>query len=179
MKLSAMIVLCLAFLLSSCSSTKSVSGFYQAHKREKGVLNFTLPGWLIWLGTGIAHESVKEQEAKVALQLAKKVKRLRFMVMEDKNTASHTEISSLVSNLRKDNFEDLIYVKEGTTTFTFMIREKKDKIRNLFFLVSEDDELVMMEMKSNLRYSDISKLIKQFSKELKIDKPLKKPLPQA
>lgn len=161
-------------VLVSCSSTKSVSGFYHANKKD--AVNFTVPGWLIWFGTGIANEYVKDPEIKAGLAIAKKVKRVRLLVKEKENQVPASDVATLVNNLRNDHFEDLIYVKDGTTTFSMMIREKKDKIRNLFILVHEPDQLMMIEMKTRLRYKDIRNLIHSFKKEIK---PLKKQLPQA
>lgn len=168
-----------AIFLSSCSSTKSVSGFYHAHKRDEGTVNFRVPGFLIWLAAGIAHQSVKEPETRAGLAVAKKIKGMRFMVNEERNHIPADEVAQLISNLRKDNYDDLFYVKDGATTFSLMIREKRDKIKRMFILVQEPDEFIMMEMKTNLKIRDIQELIKSFKKEIKIEKPKEKVLQQA
>ena len=72
----------LLLLLSSCSVPNAGSSFYQAHKRKQGVRNFALPGWLIYTGTGFAHDIVKEEEVRVLMQVARKVKKLQFMLDE-------------------------------------------------------------------------------------------------
>jgi hypothetical protein len=174
MRLSIFALLGLTIFLTSCNSTKSISNFYHAHKREKGTVNFRIPGFLIWMGTGIAYESIKEPETRAGMKIAKKIKGLRFMVNEDANTIPQEEVHALLANLRQDKFEDLLYVKDQETTFTLMIKEKKEKIKRIFLLVQEPDEFVLMEVKTSLKIKDIQKLIKSFQKEIKIEKPKEK-----
>jgi len=178
MKTNLFSIVMISFLLSSCGGNRYVGDFYREYKHEKNTVNIALPGWLIWLGTGIANEFVNEPEAKAGMEIAKKVKGLRILVMEDKNTVDRKDINKLVSKVQKQDFDEWIYVKEGKTSFNFLIREKDNMIRNILILVSEEDEFVMVSMKSKIKYKDLKKLIKQFGKELKVEEPLKK-LPQA
>jgi hypothetical protein len=179
MRLLTIAFIGLAIFLSSCSSTKSVSGFYHAHKRDEGTVNFRVPGFLIWLASGIAYESVDEPETRAGLAVAKKIKGMRVMVNEDRNEIPAEEVNQLISNLRKDRYEDLFYVKDGSTTFSLMVREKREKIKRMFILVQEPDEFVLMELKTSLKIKDIQELIKSFKEEIKIEKPKEKVLQQA
>lgn len=179
MKSRILPLLGLAILLSSCGGNREISQFYHKHKRGKDVTNFTVPGWLIWFGTGLANEFVKKPDEKAALRIAKEIKQIRLLVAEDQQVIPEAEVTQLISNLKKDNFEDLIYVKDGETQFSMMIREKNKRIKNLFILVNDKGDLVMISLKANLHYNEINRLVKSFGKKLKLEKPLKKPLPQA
>ena len=145
--------------LSSCSSPKTTAQFYHTHKHKQGVTNFKVPGWLVWMGGGLAQSLVQDPEAKAGLRLARKVKKLRFMATEGDNPITAVEVSDFVSHIRTSGFEDLIMVKEGSSTVHILSRERKDKLRNLVILVNDEEEFVYMDMKSRLKYEDLSELV--------------------
>lgn len=152
----------LAVLFSSCGSPGAVSSFYHEHKRKEGVQNMTIPGWLIYAGTGIAHDFVDDEDTKMMLRLAKKVKRLQFMVAEEHSPISQTDIRAFVENARADHFEDLILVRDKSTTVNVMVREKRDKLRHLIFLVNDDSDFVFLNMRTNIKMKDIAKIVDYF-----------------
>lgn len=135
-------------------------------------MNFTVPGWLVWFGSGIANEIVKDEDIKVGLRLARKVKKLRFMIAEEHNPITQSEINSFVRQLKQNNgFEDLVYVREENTNVNILVRDKKEKIRDIVILVSEDDEFIYFNMKSKIKYKDIAEVVNHFlKKELGIEK---------
>ena len=147
------------FALSSCNSPKTTAQFYHAHKHKEGVTNFKVPGWLVWMGGGIAQGFVQDPDTKAALRLARKVKKLRFMATEDYNPITTAEVNEFVNHIRGNGFEDLIMVREGSSTVHILSREKKEKLRNLVILVNDEEEFVFMDMKSRLKYEDLSELV--------------------
>ena len=118
-----------------------------------------MPGWLVWVGGGIAQGLVQDPEAKAGLRLARKVKKLRFMATEDYNPITTAEVSDFVNNIRSAGYEDLLQVKEGGSTVHILSREKKEKLKNLVILVNDEEEFVFMDMKSRLKYEDLSELV--------------------
>ncbi|MCB0593019.1 MAG: DUF4252 domain-containing protein [Lewinellaceae bacterium] len=153
------IVLLALFSLFSCSSPKTTAQFYHTHKHKEGVSNFKMPGWLVWIGGGIAQGLVQDPEARAGLRLARKVKKLRFMATEDYNPITTAEVSDFVNNIRSAGYEDLLQVKEGGSTVHILSREKKEKLKNLVILVNDEEEFVFMDMKSRLKYEDLSELV--------------------
>ena len=118
-----------------------------------------MPGWLVWVGGGIAQGLVQDPEARAGLRLARKVKKLRFMATEDYNPITTAEVSDFVNNIRSAGYEDLLQVKEGGSTVHILSREKKEKLKNLVILVNDEEEFVFMDMKSRLKYEDLSELV--------------------
>ena len=164
MKNIFLIFLGLSFILSSCATTNSTAGFYSKYKKTPGVQNFKLPGWLISSGSGIAKSFMKEEDKDVEalLKLVKKIKNLRLMVAEDYNPIPANESRELVNNLRKNDFDDIIFVRDGTTTVNIMINlnEKKEKIKDLMIMVNEEDQFVFLSAKTKIKYQDIADLVK-------------------
>ncbi len=166
------------FLLLSatlCPAQNPAADFYRQHKREKGVRNVKIPGWLVWFGSGIAHDIVKNEDAKVALKLARKVKKMRFMIAEDKNPIPVTAVQNFISESRRSDYTDLIYVRDGETTVNIMGQIKKnDKFKNLIFMVREEDEFIFFHMKSNIRMSDLSEMINHLMTDFPINDKTRK-----
>lgn len=171
-KLPFLLVL-FSLILSSCGSPKTAKQFYNKHKRKEGVSNASVPGWLVWLGTGLAYHSIQNEEAKMGLKLAKKVKRLRFMQAENKEVISPKEVSEFLGNLRANKYEDLIMIKDGPQTVSIMVRDTETKLKNIMVLVDQEDEFVFMSMKSSLKYKDLSKVISYYINDFKGEKPTK------
>lgn len=154
-----LIALCTSIALSSCQSPKTAAQFYQTHKRQKGVQNFKIPGWLIWTGAGIGKAFVKEPEAKAALQLAKRIGKVRMMMTEETSPISAKEVSAFLGHIKSDGYEDLLQVRSEGTTVSILVLEKKEKLRNMLILVNEEDSFFYFDLKTRLRYKDLSKMI--------------------
>ena len=152
----------LAIALSSCSSPRTTTQFYHTHKVKEGVINFKIPGIVTWMGSGIARKAVKDPSAKAALKLAQKARRMRIMVAEDVSIISNSEIYSFISNIKKNGYEDLIQVRDGSTLVTIMARDKNERLRNLLILVNEEDNFVYFDLKSRMKYEDLSDMINYF-----------------
>lgn len=173
------LLLSLSLLLISATivqAQRPAAEFYRQNKHLEGVRNFKIPGWLVWFGSGIAYDMVKDEDAKVALKLARKVKKMRFMIAEDQNPIPTASVNNFVSESRRSGYADLIYVRDGATTVNVMGRIKKnDKFKDLVFMVQENDEFVFFHMKSNIKMKDLSEMINHFMTDFPInDKTRKK-----
>lgn len=163
-----------SFSISAISQNSCIKKFYHEHKKEEGIRNFMIPGFLIWFSTGIANEIVDGEEAKTFLKFAKKFKTIRLLVQNDHNSISKVDYNQLIFDAKKGNYEELIYVKEKGKTFHIMGREKKDKLKNLLILVSSEDTFVMMSMKTKIKIKDLNSLINDLMKLEKVREKLKK-----
>lgn len=155
------------FVLSSCSSPSTSGAFYSKYKHTQGVQNMKVPGWVIWMGSGIARPFVKDKEVRAGMRLAKKVKKLRFLMAEDANPIPYADVQNFVGNLRNNNYDDLIYVKEQGMMVTIMAKDNKEKIKDLLVLVHEEDEFVFFSAKTNIKYDDLSDMIQTFLQDVK------------
>ena len=164
MRIPVLLYCAIAFAFTSCSSPKTTAQFYQTHKKQPGVVNFKLPGWAIWLGGGIAYNSIKKEETKVALRYARKIGKLRLLASEKGTALPEAELNAFVSHIKDNGYEDLLQVDSPGSSVRIMARDKKDKIKNLLLLIRDEDGFVFMDMKSRIKYSDISDLINYFIK---------------
>ena len=135
------------------------------------------------MGGDIARRHVEDDpEAKAALNLMKKVRNGRFLIVEDaEEPIPAKSFDKMVKKLKKRNrFEDLIMVKTGDTRVNFMIREGRrgSLVKNMLVLVSEGDTFVMASLKTKLKYSEITEFVNEVmkaTKEEEAERPAKKP----
>ena len=163
-------LLFLPFFFTSCGTPNSVAGFYQKHKRKKGVRNFKLPGWAVWVGSGLAHDMVKDEDAKIALRFAKKVKKLRIMVAEEETAISSYDIKEFVNEIKSKGYDDIIYVRDGETSVNTIAKAKDGKLKDLVFLVKDEDNFVFFSMKSKIKVEDLNELIQTYLGKITKDK---------
>lgn len=157
------------------SQNRSIKNFYHKYKKTEGTRNAVIPGFLIWLATGIANESIgDEPEAKIALKFAKKFKTMRFLVMEDENHVTQEDFQKLMSGAKKANYEELISVKRNGEYIQILGRGKNDKLKNLLVLVSAEDSFMMMSMKTKIKTKHLNRLINDLIKLDKVQKKIKK-----
>ncbi len=162
--------MCFLFPNFSQAQTKSINKFYKKYKKKKNTVNFTIPGWLIDIGAGIGKLAVDEPEEKAALKLAKKIQKVRILVIEEGNPTQKKDRVKLIRNLQvKDTFDPLLQVRDGEMNVQIMVREKKEKLKNFFILVNEPDEFVMLSLKTKLKMKDINKLINLLNEDLDMD----------
>ena len=157
-----LIIIATAILLSSCGSPATVRSFYKKHKGKEGVRNMTIPGWLIYIGTGLTHDLVPEEDVKMAMRLGKKVKRLQFMIAEDFNPITNQDIDAFIHRMRQDDFEDLIYVQDEHTRINVFVREKDMKLKHMVFLINDNSEFIFLNIRSNIKMKDIADLVNHF-----------------
>ena len=151
-------IMILPFL--AISQTVSINEFYRKYKAsDEENTHLTLPGWVVKLGVGIAKMETDDEEDKQFLKAARKVKKLRVLTFEDSNPVDKKDLDRLTEGVRKERFEDLVLVRDEGTNVRLMIREKREKIKNLLILVSEDDSFTLVSLKTKIRYNEIEDLI--------------------
>ena len=163
------------------AQSRSINKFYRMHKKDAGATNISLPGWVLKLGAGIGKRYVDEDE-KELLKYVKHIKKMKVLVMEDGSTVSKKESRKFMNAVRKKGMQDLIYIKDVEMNVSIMIQEKRDVIKKLLIFVRDDEELVMVSLKTKIKMKDISNLIRDaIGPELfeKVEKKSAPKIPQA
>ena len=167
-------LICLPMLMQG--QNRAVKNFYHKYKKYDGSRGIMVPGFLIWLGSGVAKEVVKKEnpEAKIFLRFVKKFKTMRVLVMEEENLVSKDDLQSLIVSAKKGKYEEIISVRENGTHISIMGRGKKDKLKNLLIVVSSEDEFVMLHAKTKIKVKDINRLIGELMELEKVQEKLRK-----
>lgn len=165
--------------LNAFSQTESIDRFVRKVKRSNrgsDKIDLSIPGWLIRFGANFVDED--DLDGVDIKFLGKKISHLRVVTIENKNTVAGDDIKGFMSDAHKEGFEDLMQVRSEGNDIRFMIREKKDIIRNVVLMVNEnehDGDFVLLSIEGKFTMDDINKMIKDVnidvnnSKSRKID----------
>ena len=127
------------------------------------------------IGTGIAKKHVESEKDRAALDLVKHIRKIKVLVMEEGNSVDPNDLKKMISKTRsKHRFSDLISVRSPETKVNIMIREKKDRIRNMLIVVDDEEEFVLLSLKTSLRIDDLNRFIHALQKdeEIRLEIPL-------
>jgi hypothetical protein len=171
MKYNLLLIILLALPVASFCQNRALNKFYRQHKREAGVQNMKLPGWLIRLGGKIAKKHVDAKEEKLAMDLLKDFGNVRFMYQEEGKGIPRKDMQDLRNDLiERHHFDDLIMIREGKMDFELMIHESGGVINSLVMIYNdrEEGEMVFISAKANISLEAIRELIKAgMEKEIK------------
>jgi len=166
-------VFLLAIPIASFAQINEVNHFYRKYKRQEAVRNFTVPGVVFRIG-GLFSKRYTEDpaEAKAIRKLSKRMRSVRFLIMEDQNLVKKEDYNKVLSGAKsKNNFNDLFKVSSEGTRVNFLLKEGKRGKKQLLMFVSEEDTFVMMRFKMKLKKDDLKTLISILSKEAEIKDP--------
>lgn len=166
------ILICLTFMLaqlSAFSQTESIDRLIRKVKkanRECEKVDLSVPGWLIRFGANFVDED--DLDGVDIKLLGKKISHLRIVNIENKKSIPGSDIQNFVTDVQKEGFEDLMVVRSDGNDIRFMVREKKDFIRNIVLMVNENEangDFVLLSLEGKFTMEDINKMMK----DVKID----------
>lgn len=154
-------------------------GFYRDFKRTEGVINLKLPGWLVWLGGGLAYHSVKDPETRAVLQLAQKVRGIRFLYSETAAGIAPEALSGLHHQLERGGYEPLIQIRDEDTQISISGKIKGPTFDRLVVLIRDGEEFVFLQAKSRLKAKHIAQLIRKLRKlDVQVEQKKGRPSPK-
>ncbi len=164
------ILLLMAILPFGLQAQRSVKNFYNQFSRGEETVKFKLPGFLIHMGGGIARKHIDDENGRLAMEMTKYIKNIRILVVEDEDQIERVDTRQFLQDaIQKDNFEELITVRDEETNMSILVKDRKGKkITNMLILVQESSELVMLSMKTNLKYKHLELFIREIMKREKI-----------
>lgn len=97
-------------------------------------------------------EAEDEDLAEEFGKIAKYIKRMRILILDDDGMKYlPSGGGAFLNELKEDRFEEYLTIRSEQSRVNIMVREKKDKIRNLLFLVVDDEEgLLMIDVKARI-----------------------------
>lgn len=159
------------FLATAGQAQRGVNSLYREYKHAgEERIHFQVPGLLFWMASQFG-------ENRTERRLIRSIKNVKLLVIEKGNPITPAESDKMIRKAEKSGIENLIMVRDGRTRVNIMGREKNGKIRNLLIMVNEEDEFVLISMRTRLRISDLNDLIELMQKQRKDKKPLPVKLP--
>jgi hypothetical protein len=143
------------------AQTESVDRFVRKYKRTAtgDKVDLTVPGWLIRMGSNFIKE--EQMEGVDVKALCRKLNEIRIVAIEGGHQLEPTEFNQIIKDVKAENYEELINVRESKgSRISIMMRERKGFIRDLFIMVHERDEFVLLDIGCKLTMEDISEIFR-------------------
>lgn len=129
--------------------------------KDKVGYALSLPGWLFKSSGDIASKFDDVEEEKY-WKLTKYVKNFRGFVFdgdESKSKIDPQEIKNLIHELQYgEGFEEYVSVRKEGTNVNVFVKETKDQIKGMVFLVNEENTTVIARLKLKLPFSVFQEL---------------------
>lgn len=127
------------FVFSSCSYEPGVSEAFAKYRFKDGVVNVTVPGWVIGLAAKMGDLEESEKE------LLDCIDKVRVLAVDDDNLNAkinlHEEFYEQVN--KKGNFEELLIVREEGEEVTVFGKMDDSVIKEMLVLVGGEDNAMI------------------------------------
>jgi uncharacterized protein DUF4252 len=145
------------------SQTKSLAEFHAKYRDMDNTTYVDVSGSLFNFASSIAKYADEDDEDKEEIEAAGRIlgaiKSMQVLAVPyrvvDKN-----DISGLKSSLSKEKFESLMTVKDDEANINIMAQGSGSEIKNLTFLIDDEDEFVLLTFQGTLSMEDVSYLVK-------------------
>ena len=137
----AIAILAIPFLASS--QQESIEKFYNKYVDNEKISDISLNGWILSMAS-----KMSEEEGTEILQ----------KITEEKDIVSKADVKKLMRDVRKNDFEDLMTVRDEGTRVNFMIREEGENITNVLVIIHGDGEFILLSLEGNLNMEDLKQL---------------------
>lgn len=137
-----------ATTLNSCQSRdKDFISFYRKYKHDSGMLNFTIPAFVINI-------AVRGQEDEIR-ELAKSTTSIRVMIKDE----SPKELYSTVDQYLGPNiYKNLMHIGDGNCYVKIAAKVTDNKIKELVIVVNDSESFVAAQLKGNYTFEQIQDL---------------------
>ncbi len=133
-------------ILSSCSAQTTFKTFYTENNQQA---DFTMGFSTSLIGGFLADD---DEEIK---ELMKKAKHTRIMVFSENWEKTNSNFNKFI---KRSGYDKLVKIKDDNDKISLYALEEKGVIKEIVVQISTGDELVLLGLKTNLTYDDLSKM---------------------
>lgn len=157
MKKIIIIFICLTFF-SQYSMAHDLDRLLKKAAQAENVESVKIGGLLLWLGkmTGTTSDIP---------EVVKNLNKIEVYDLSNCKADVKQEIAQEIKNLKSDrNYETLIQVKEKGENVKILARKKKDDIKELLILISDNNEPTIIRLHGNIKQKDFMALVDEYGK---------------
>ena len=140
--------------LGAYAQGAAVSDFFNKYQNDESFSQVTISSKMFGLFTNMELEDKEDQEVLNAIS---KLKGLKVLAKE--NTRDSRDLyNEAVKTLPKNEYEELMYVRDKDKDMRFFINEKAGKIRELVMVAGGSNEFMMLSIFGEIDLKQISKI---------------------
>jgi len=164
MKKLATLLIAIAMIPALASAqTKALAEFHAKYRDMDNTTYVDISGSLFNFASSIANYVDEDDEDKEEIEAAGRIlgaiKSMQVLSVPYR-VVDKSDISSLKSSLDKEKFESLMTVKDDDANINIMAQGSGSELKNLTFLIDDEDEFVLLTFQGTLSMEDVSYLVK-------------------
>ena len=145
--LFATMLLCVSF---ACTAQNlSIQSFFDKYEKLEDATVIEISSWPLRMAAKYADD----EDGKKILEGLNK---LHILAMDGENRIDQKEFKQLVKNIRADDFEELMQIRDGKTTVDFLIKENQKKVTNVVILVNDVEDFFLLNLECNLDFDQLN-----------------------
>lgn len=154
--------LCTVLGLSiSFAQSKTVREFQEKYENDRDASVVHLNGGLFKILSGIASLAEDDEDAEAISRISDGIRSLDVVsVPFYKSGIDPAEIDELRRKLKKEDYEELMEVRDGRDRVYFLTQGSENVVKNVVVLVREEERLVVMNMDGSIDMKDLAYMAK-------------------
>ncbi|UII23598.1 DUF4252 domain-containing protein [Fulvivirga ligni] len=166
MKQLAVTAVALIFSVSfTIAQSKTVQKFHDKYKDNEDAKVVSLNHGLFELLASVASFDEDDEDAKVIARIADNITSMDLLAIPlYKSGFNNNDIVDMRSALKKENYEEMMTVRDGSDHVYFLTQGNQNEVKNMLVLISGDDEFMVMNINGTLNMKDLAYLAKNREK---------------
>ena len=160
-------IACMLAIGSLQAQDRSLTRFYYAHRQDAMTFKIGIGSIPLHFASWMVPKNVKADNGMELKKLLSKIHHIKIYTIEGHGGAAvdTREIQELKDRLiRKDHFEALMEVRDEGSIVHILNKGKGDELGNMVMLVQDENDFVIVHLKTSLHMSDINSVIHEFAK---------------
>ena len=155
-------VLLLSALFFSCllvAQNTPVDQLFDKYSRKEGFTSIYITSYMFSMFSDLETDDPEFDE------LVKNLKAIKILASDSSFVGNVNFFKEIIDKLPKDQYKELMIIKEKDQDIKFMVNEKNGKITELLLIAGGKEDNVLISIQGNIDLKNISKL----SKSMKIN----------
>ena len=147
------------------AQSKTVQKFHDKYRGIEDAKVVSLNHGIFELFASIASFDEDDEDAKVISRIADNITSMDLLAIPlYKSGFDKNDIVEMRSALEKENYEEMMSVRDGSDHVYFLTQGSKNEVKNMLVLISGDDEFMVMNINGTLNMKDLAYLAKNREK---------------
>lgn len=157
-KLIVLMIPLLLLLQSLQAQESAIEKFYSKYMEDERFSRVYISPKMMQMAGGFLNSNSVEgdDDAAQMLSLISKVKGIRILSGEQVNGLNMFD--EALSLLNRNQYEELMDIKDKGSSLKFMVREESGRIKELLMVSGEEGEFTLMSMLGDFTYKDLNML---------------------
>ncbi|MBL3658009.1 DUF4252 domain-containing protein [Fulvivirga sediminis] len=160
-----LIISALAVILTagiSFGQSKTIQKFHEKYKDDRDATVVTFTGGLFKLLATVASLDEQDEDSQVISRIADNISSLELVsIPMYKSGFKSEDIAKMRSELKKEKYEEMMTLRDGSDHIYFMTQGSDSEIKNMLILISEESDFMVMNVNGELDLKDLAYLAKK------------------